>query len=131
MQNPPIGLQSLRRCTRLFDSKAKISLCTSCLYLISLHVRALYPVPLQLPQRRGDQPCYLKGLSTVLLCEHVEKRVLECGKAIVLIIVVKVALIAVQSKQPMYPHLARLCMHVKVLQSLQTKRVVGPAVLRD
>jgi hypothetical protein len=52
-------------------------------------------------------------------------------KAVVLEILVEVALMAVQNKQLVYPHYARLCMHVKVLQPLQTKRVVGPAILRD
>ena len=52
-------------------------------------------------------------------------------KAVVLKILVEVALMAVQNKQPVPPHLARLCMRVKVLQPLQTKRVVSPAVLRD
>ena len=52
-------------------------------------------------------------------------------KAVVLKILVEVALMAVQNKQLVFPHLARLCMRVKVLQPLQTKRVVGPAVLRD
>jgi hypothetical protein len=44
---------------------------------------------------------------------------------------VKVALVAVQNKQPVTPHLARLCMLVKVLQPLKTKRIIGLAVLRD
>jgi hypothetical protein len=52
-------------------------------------------------------------------------------KAVVLKILVEVALMAVQNKQPVHPYLARLCMRVKVLQLLQTKRVVSPAVLRD
>jgi hypothetical protein len=52
-------------------------------------------------------------------------------KAVVLIFLVEGALMAVQNEQPVRPHLARLCMLVKVLQPLQTKRVVGPAVLRD
>ena len=52
-------------------------------------------------------------------------------KAVVLEILAKVALIAVKNKQLVYPYYARLCMRVKVLQLLQTKRVVRPAVLRD
>jgi hypothetical protein len=52
-------------------------------------------------------------------------------KAVVLELLVKVALIAVQNKQPVPPHLTRLCMPVKVLQPLQTERVISPAVLRD
>jgi hypothetical protein len=36
-------------------------------------------------------------------------------KAVVLEILVKVALMAVQNKQPVRPYLARLCMRVKVL----------------
>ena len=36
-------------------------------------------------------------------------------KAVVLKILVKVALIAVQNKQLVHPNLARLCMRVKVL----------------
>jgi hypothetical protein len=36
-------------------------------------------------------------------------------KAVVLEILVKMALIAVQNKQPVYPHLARLYMRVKML----------------
>jgi hypothetical protein len=51
-------------------------------------------------------------------------------KAVVLKFLVEVALMAVQNEQPVCTHLARLCMLVKVLQPLQTKRVVGPAVLR-
>jgi len=39
-------------------------------------------------------------------------------KAVVLKTLVKVALITVQNKQPVYPYLARLCMRVKVLQPL-------------
>jgi hypothetical protein len=39
-------------------------------------------------------------------------------KAIVLKILVKVALVAVQDKQPIHPYLARLCMRVKMLQPL-------------
>jgi hypothetical protein len=41
------------------------------------------------------------------------------------------ALMAVQNKQPIYPYLARLCMRVKMLQLLKTKRVISLAVLRD
>jgi hypothetical protein len=52
-------------------------------------------------------------------------------KAVVLKILAKMALMAVQNKQPVCPHLARLCMRVKMLQPLKAKRVVGPAVLRD
>jgi hypothetical protein len=52
-------------------------------------------------------------------------------KVVVLKILVKVALIAVQNEQPIPPNLARLCMLVKVLQLLKTKRVISPAVLRD
>ena len=36
-------------------------------------------------------------------------------KAVVLKILVEVALMAVQNKQPVRPYLARLCMRVKVL----------------
>ena len=39
-------------------------------------------------------------------------------KAVVLKILVKMALMAVQNKQLVHPHLARLCMRVKVLQLL-------------
>ena len=39
-------------------------------------------------------------------------------EAVVLKILVEVALMAVQNKQPVYPHLAGLCMRVKVLQPL-------------
>ena len=39
-------------------------------------------------------------------------------KAIVLKILVKVALMAVQNEQLVHPYLARLCMRVKVLQPL-------------
>jgi hypothetical protein len=52
-------------------------------------------------------------------------------KAVVLKICVKIALMAVQNKQPVPPYLTRLCMRVKMLQPLQPKRVVCPAVLRD
>jgi hypothetical protein len=52
-------------------------------------------------------------------------------KAVVLEILVEMALVAIQNKQPVHPHLARLCMRVKMLQLLKTKHVVGPAVLRD
>jgi hypothetical protein len=52
-------------------------------------------------------------------------------KAVILQILVWMALMAVQNKQLVHPYLARLCMRVKVLQLLQTKRIVGPAVLRD
>jgi hypothetical protein len=52
-------------------------------------------------------------------------------KAVVLELLVKVALIAVQNKQPVHPYLARPCMRVKMLQPLKTKRVISPAVLRD
>jgi hypothetical protein len=41
------------------------------------------------------------------------------------------ALIAVQNKQPIHPYLTRLCIRVKMLQPLKTKRVVSLAVLRD
>jgi hypothetical protein len=51
-------------------------------------------------------------------------------KTVVLKILVKVALMAVQNKQPVRLYLARLCMRVKMLQPLKTKHVVGPAVLR-
>ena len=50
-------------------------------------------------------------------------------KAVVLKILVEVALMAVQNEQPVPPYLARLCMRVKVLQPLKTKRVVCPAIL--
>ena len=39
-------------------------------------------------------------------------------KAVVLEILVEVALIVVQNEQLVHPHLARLCMRVKVLQLL-------------
>jgi hypothetical protein len=52
-------------------------------------------------------------------------------QAVVLKILVEMALMAVQNKQPIHPYLARLCMRVKMLQPLKTKRVVSPAVLRD
>ena len=39
-------------------------------------------------------------------------------KAVVLEILVEIALMAVQNKQLVHPHLARLCMRVKVLQLL-------------
>jgi hypothetical protein len=39
-------------------------------------------------------------------------------KAVVLKMLVEVALMAVQNEQLIYPHLARLCMRVKVLQPL-------------
>ena len=52
-------------------------------------------------------------------------------KAVVLELLVKIALIAVQNKQPVRPHLARLCMRVKMLQLLKTKRLICLAVLRD
>jgi hypothetical protein len=52
-------------------------------------------------------------------------------KAVVLEILVEMALMAVQNKQPVHPHLARLCMRIKMLQPLKTKRVVSLAVLRD
>ena len=52
-------------------------------------------------------------------------------KAVVLELLVEMALVAVQNEQPVPPHLARLCMRVKMLQPHTTKRVVGPAVLRD
>ena len=41
------------------------------------------------------------------------------------------ALMAVQDKQPMAANSALLCVLIKVLQPLDTKLVVGPAVLRD
>jgi hypothetical protein len=49
-------------------------------------------------------------------------------KAVFLELLVEVALMAVQNEQSVPPHLTRLCMPVKMLQ---TERVVGPAVLRD
>jgi hypothetical protein len=49
-------------------------------------------------------------------------------KAVILKILVKMALIAVQNKQPVCPYLARLRMRVKLLQPLEAKRVVRPAV---
>jgi hypothetical protein len=52
-------------------------------------------------------------------------------KAVVLRILVEMAFIAVQNEQPVPLDLTRLCMPVKVLQALQTERVVCPAVLRD
>jgi hypothetical protein len=52
-------------------------------------------------------------------------------KAVVLKFLTKVALMAVQNEQPVYPHLARLYMRVKMLQPLKTKRVISPAILRD
>ena len=52
-------------------------------------------------------------------------------EAIILKILVKVALMAIKDKQPIRPHLIRLCMLIKVLQPLKTKRVICPAILRD
>jgi hypothetical protein len=52
-------------------------------------------------------------------------------KAVVLEILVKMALMAVQNKQPIHPYLTRLYMRIKMLQLLKTKRVVGLAILRD
>jgi hypothetical protein len=52
-------------------------------------------------------------------------------KAVVLKFLTKVALMAVQNEQPVYPYLARLYMRVKMLQPLKTKRVISPAILRD
>jgi hypothetical protein len=49
-------------------------------------------------------------------------------KAVVLELLVKVALVAVQDKQPVTPHLARLGMLIKVLQPLKTEHIIGPAV---
>ena len=52
-------------------------------------------------------------------------------KTVVLKILVEMALMAVQNKQPVRPYLARLCMRVKMFQPFETKRVVRPAVLGD
>jgi hypothetical protein len=52
-------------------------------------------------------------------------------KAILLEILVKMALVAVQNEQPVCTHLTGLCIPVKVLQPLKAKRIVSPAVLRD
>jgi hypothetical protein len=52
-------------------------------------------------------------------------------KAVVLEILVKMALMAVQNKQPVHSYLTRLCMRVKMLQLLKTKCVISPAILRD
>jgi hypothetical protein len=39
-------------------------------------------------------------------------------KAVIIEILIKVALVAIQNEQPVYPYLARLRMRVKVLQPL-------------
>jgi hypothetical protein len=52
-------------------------------------------------------------------------------KATILAILIEVALVAIQNRQLVRSQLAHLFMRVKMLQPLQTKRVVGPAVLRD
>jgi hypothetical protein len=52
-------------------------------------------------------------------------------KAVDLEILVEMALVAVQNKQPVCPDLACLCMRIKMLQPLKTKRIVDPTVLRD
>jgi hypothetical protein len=52
-------------------------------------------------------------------------------KAVVLDILVEMARMVVQYKQPVNPYLARLCIRVKMLQLLKAKHVVGSAVLRD
>ena len=52
-------------------------------------------------------------------------------QVVVLKSLVKVALVAVQNKQPVCPYLTRLYMRVKMLQLLKAKRVIGPAIIRD
>jgi hypothetical protein len=52
-------------------------------------------------------------------------------KIVVLKLLVKVALVAVQDKQPITPYLARFYMLVKVLQPLKTKHIISLAILRD
>jgi hypothetical protein len=61
---------------------------------------------------------------------HAERQDLVL-QAVVLEILVKVALMAVQNKQPVHPYLTRLCIRIKMLQPLKTKRVVSLAILRD
>ena len=50
-------------------------------------------------------------------------------EAVILKFLVKVALMAVKNEQPIRPHLARLCMLVKVLQPRETKLIVRLAIL--
>jgi hypothetical protein len=44
---------------------------------------------------------------------------------------VEMALLTIQSKQPVCPYLVHLYMCVKMLQPLKTKRIVGAAVLSN
>ena len=50
-------------------------------------------------------------------------------EAVILKFLVKVALMAVKNEQPIRPHLARLCMLVKVLQPREAKLIIRPAIL--
>lgn len=52
-------------------------------------------------------------------------------KAVVLKLLVKVTLVAVQDQLPLPPYLARLGVLVKVIQPFKTKRIVSPAILGD
>jgi hypothetical protein len=81
-----------------------------------------------LQRREADHVKRLKDMRRVRWHAEGEDLVF---KAVVLEILVEMALVAIQNKQPVYPHLARLCMRVTMLQPLKTKHVVGPAVLRD
>ena len=70
---------------------------------------------LALQWQEADHIKWLKDMQQVRW--HTESKDLAF-KAVVLEILVEVALMTVQNKQPVHPHLARLCMRVKVLQPL-------------
>ena len=52
-------------------------------------------------------------------------------QTVILEILIEMALVTIQNEQPVAANLTRFCIRVKVLQPLQTKRIVCPSILRD
>ena len=61
---------------------------------------------------------------------HTERKDLMF-QTVILEILIKMALVTIQNEQPVAANLTRFCIRVKVLQPLQTKRIVCLSILRD
>ena len=61
---------------------------------------------------------------------HTERKDLMF-QTVILEILIEMALVTIQNEQPVAANLTRFCIRVKVLQPLQTKRIVCPSILRD
>ena len=81
---------------------------------------------LQLQRRKAHDIEWLQDVGRVRW--HAERQDLMLT-AVVLEVLVEMAFMTIEDEQPSDPHLTRLCVRIKMLQPLKTKRVVCLAVL--